>query len=263
MGHFRPFHILINGAGVVRTLMSVSVSKGQGASGLRSWKPWCAALAAALLAPAVGAQAPADPARLQQDVLAALNAARTEPVTYAGGLKTYRGFFKANVVVMPGNPIDYETVEGIVPVDEAITYLAAQATLVPLAPSELLAAAAADHVAEQSLSGRTGHYSADGSAPSDRVVKRGGGSLVAEVIAYGAVDAADVIRQLIVDDGVPDRGHRTMLFSSHLRYAGVACGTHPEFKTMCVIDMADTPDGQSGGPLRHVRVAASDGTKKK
>jgi uncharacterized protein YkwD len=263
MGHFRPFHILVDHAGGERTLMSVSASKGQGASGVRAWEGWCVGMAAALLAPAVCAQSPADPARLQQDVLAVLNAARTAPATYADGLRTYRGFFKANIVVMPDNPIDYETVEGTVPVDEAIAALATQATLGSLAPSELLAAAAADHVAEQSISGRTGHYSADGSAPSDRVVKRGGGSLVAEVIAYGAVDAADVIRQLIVDDGVPDRGHRTVLFSPHLRYAGVACGSHPEFKTMCVIDMADTPDGQSGGPLRRVRVAASDGTKKK
>jgi uncharacterized protein YkwD len=217
----------------------------------------------ALLSQSASAQSPIAKARLQQDVAAALNAARTGPATYAGDLRTYRGYFKANIVVMPGNPVDFETVEGTAPVDEAITYLGAQPTLQPLTRSDLLAQAAADHVAEQSVSGRTGHYSADGSAPGDRVVKRGGGPLVAEVIAYGAVDAADVIRQLIVDDGVPDRGHRAAIFTSHLRYLGVACGPHPEFKTMCVIDMADTPDGQSAGPLRRVRVAASDETRKK
>jgi uncharacterized protein YkwD len=217
----------------------------------------------ALLSQSALAQSPEARARMQQDVVAALNAARTGPATYVGNLKTYRGFFKANIVVMPGNPVDFETVEGTVPVDEAITYLATQPTLSPLAPAEILAQAAADHVAEQSVSGRTGHYSVDGSAPGDRVVKRGGGPLVAEVIAYGAVDAADVIRQLIVDDGVPDRGHRAAIFTPHLRYVGVACGPHPEFKTMCVIDMADTPDGQSAGPLRRVRVAASDETRKK
>jgi len=221
-----------------------------------------AAISVACSGPAL-AQAPVDAARLERDVLTTLNAARSDPATYSGGLKAYRGFFKANVVSIPGNLIDFETVEGTVPVDEAITYLGGQKALGTLAPSELLAAAAADHVAEQSVSGRTGHFGADGSAPSDRVMKRGGGALVAEVIAYGAVDAADVIRQLIVDDGVPDRGHRTMLFAVHLRYAGVACGPHPEFKTMCVIDMADTSDGQPAGPLRKMRVAATDGTKRK
>lgn len=230
---------------------------------MRAVTAWLVCAIASLLTPPVCAQSPADKAKLEADVLAALNTARTSPMGYADGLKTYRGFFKANIVIMPGNPIDYETVEGTVPVDEAITYLAAQGLIAPLAPAPLLAQAAADHVAEQSISGRTGHYGADGSAPSDRVVKRGGGPLVAEVIAYGAVDAADVIRQLVVDDGVPDRGHRNVLFSGHLRYAGVACGPHPEFKMMCVIDMADTPDGQSAGALRRVRVAASDNTKKR
>lgn len=217
--------------------------------------------ASACAAQASYAQAPSSPAALARDVLAALNAARTNPAGYAGGLKIYRGYFKANIVTMPGNPVDFETVEGTAPVDEAILTLTAQASAAPLSQADILAAAAADHVAEQSVSGRTGHYSADGSAPGDRVVKRGGGPMVAEVIAYGAVDAADVIRQLIVDDGVPDRGHRAALFAGHLRYAGVACGPHPEFKTMCVIDMADTPDGLNGGALRRVRVAASDNTK--
>lgn len=216
--------------------------------------------ASALLASAAIAQPPArDHAKLEQDVLAALNAARSNPATYASGLNAYRKFFKANLVVMPGNPVDFETVEGTAPVDEAISYLAGSGTRGTLAPSALLARAATDHVQEQSLSGRTGHYSADGSAPGERVAKQGGGTLVAEVIAYGAVDAADVIRQLIVDDGVPDRGHRNLLFTPHLRYAGVACGPHPEFKTMCVIDLADTPDAQSdGGQFRRVRMAASD-----
>ncbi|PZU10136.1 CAP domain-containing protein [Sphingomonas sp.] len=217
----------------------------------------------AVLAQSAPAQSPVDRARLEKDVLAALNSARTDPTAYAGGLKTYRGFFKANVVTMPGNPVDFETVEGTVPVDEAITYLGGQPLLAPLAPAEILTAAAADHVAEQSVSGRTGHYGADGSAPGDRVMKHGGGPLVAEVIAYGAVDAADVIRQLVIDDGVPDRGHRTVLFAPRLRYAGVACGPHPEFKTMCVIDMADTPDALNPGALRRVRVAASDERDKK
>jgi hypothetical protein len=236
-----------------------TVKEALGVGGLARWLCGFGALLAAQVA---CAQSPVNPAALARDVLAALNAARMDPVTYAVGLKTYRGFFKANIVVMPGNPVDYETVEGTAPVDEAISYLAGQGMAAPLAPAGILAAAAAGHVAEQSVSGRTGHYSVDGSGPGDRIVKQGGGPLVAEVIAYGAVDAADVIRQLIVDDGVPDRGHRNVLFLPQLRYAGVACGPHPEFKTMCVIDMADTPDGQSPGRLPRLRMAAGEKTKK-
>ena len=205
-----------------------------------------------------------DIATVEAQVLAAFNAARDKPATYSDSLKVYRGFFHANIVVMPNSTTDFETEEGTVPVDEAISFLGRHAPLEQLQPSDVLRQAAMDHVKEQGSTGRTGHFSADGSGPAERNMRHGGGKQVAEVIAYGATDAVDVIRQLIVDDGVRDRGHRVIMFADHLRYAGVACGPHPEFGTMCVIDMADTPDGKPGSgkpPLRKVQVAAMDGTK--
>ncbi|WP_174273524.1 CAP domain-containing protein [Sphingomonas bacterium] len=201
--------------------------------------------------------------QLEANVLATLNVARAQPNVYVETLMTYRGYFKANLVVIPGQTIDVQTQEGTVPVDEAVDFLSTHPTLETLQPSETLRLAAADHVAEQSRTGKTGHFGADGSGPSDRTLKHGGGKQVAEVIAYGAVDAEDVIRQLIIDDGVSDRGHRILMFADHLRYAGVACGPHPEFGTMCVIDMGDTPDAKPGGPVRRVQVAAMDETKPK
>lgn len=202
-----------------------------------------------------------DPRKLEADVLAQYNVARSQPTSYVETLMNYRGFFKANLVVIPGRNIDVETQEGTVPVDEAIDFLQTHTTLKSLESSDILARAAAAHVAEQSRTGRTGHYDSDGSGPAERVIKAGGGKNVAEVIAYGAVDAEDVIRQLIIDDGVADRGHRVVMFADHLRYAGVACGPHPEFGTMCVIDMADTPDAGAGGPVRRVSTAAIDNTR--
>ncbi|NIJ08227.1 hypothetical protein FHS31_001844 [Sphingomonas vulcanisoli] len=226
--------------------------------------PFLALVLAATALPANAATNPSftgDINQLNADVLAAFNVARAQPTNYVETLMNYRGFFKANLVVIPGHNIDVETQEGTVPVDEAIEFLQTHAALKMLQPSEILQKAAADHVADQSRSGRTGHFDADGASPADRVIRHGGGKAVAEVIAYGAVDAEDVIRQLIIDDGVADRGHRVVMFADHLRYAGVACGPHPEFGTMCVIDMADTPDAVMGGPVRHVAVAAMDDTR--
>lgn len=191
---------------------------------------------------------------LEQQVLVALNHARADPSAYAKSLQQYRGYFRANLLHYPGQDADIETQEGVKVVDEAIAFLADRAPLQPVQPSALLGAAAGDLVSDQSGSGGTGHEGGDGSSPADRARRHGGGTFVAEVIAYGPVDAADVVRQLIVDDGVADRGHRAILYSPELRFAGVACGPHPEFRTMCVIDLGVTADGREPG--RGTRTAA-------
>ena len=183
----------------------------------------------------------------ERAVLSALNAARADPAAYARRLEQYRGYFHANLVRYPGLESDLETEEGVAAVDEAIAVLDRQKGLPPVQSAPLLAASAGDLVAAQAAGG-TGHQGEDGTSPADRVRRRGGGGFVAEVIAYGPVDAADVIRQLIVDDGVSDRGHRNILYSPELRFAGVACGPHAEYRTMCVIDLGVAPDGGYPAP---------------
>lgn len=200
---------------------------------------------------ALAIMAIAAPARsqtpLEQQVLDALNFARTDPAAYAATLKRYRGYFHANLVTLPGSDSDYQTEEGVGVVDETIAFLGHQAPLAPVARAALFEASAADHTRDQGLTGATGHGGSDGSSPGARVARHGGGRYVAEVIAYGPIDAADVIRQLIVDDGVADRGHRSILYSPELRFAGVSCGPHREFRTMCVIDLGMTPDARAPG----------------
>jgi uncharacterized protein YkwD len=189
----------------------------------------------------------------EHQVLVALNAARTDPAAYAEGLKRYRTYFRGNVLRYPGLDAEMETQEGVKVVDEAIDFLGRQAALAPVQAAPLFAASAADLVADQAQGG-TGHESSDGATPADRARRHGGGGYIAEVIAYGPIDADDVVRQLVIDDGVADRGHRNIIYSPELRFAGVACGPHPEYRTMCVIDLAVTPDGRPSG--RGARTAA-------
>lgn len=191
---------------------------------------------------ALAVSAAAAPPR-PDDVLAALNDARQYPADYALTLERYRAFYHGTTVLLPGDPVRHLTKEGVVPLDEARTYVARQPQLEPLLPSPVLAAAAAEHVADQGRTGATGHIGANGSRPGDRVLRHGGGFYIGEVIGYGTLDAADAIRQLIIDDGVPSRGHRTLLFDPSMRYAGAACGPHPVYHIMCVIDLAPTPGG--------------------
>lgn len=195
------------------------------------------------LLPFALALAVAQPA-IEAAVLAEINFARTRPRDYAERLRAYRRYFKGKIVWYPGNPDGLRTSEGTRAVDEAIRFLERQAPLEPMSAAELLARAARDHVREQGPRGATGHISADGANPGARVQRRGGGPYVAEVITYGPPSATEVVRQLIVDDAVPGRGHRKALFAAEMRYAGIACGPHQGYRVMCVADLGRRPDGR-------------------
>jgi hypothetical protein len=49
------------------------------------------------------------------------------------------------------------------------------------------------------------------------------------------VRGRDVVESLLVDDGVPDRGHRRNIYQASARLVGIACGPHPRYEAMCVI----------------------------
>ena len=199
---------------------------------------------AAILVLGLGAiAASAAPSRFEAGVLAELNRFRSDPAAYTAVLRTYRPRFEGKLLIAEaGSEIDILTNEGVAAVDEAIRDLRREKPLPRLQQSDLLAAAAADHVAVQSRSGAVGHYTR-GSGPGERMKARGGGPYVNEVITYGHHSPAGVVQQLLIDDGVPDRGHRHSLLRPTHRFAGVACGTHRIHRTMCVTLMSQTPDG--------------------
>jgi len=180
---------------------------------------------------------------LESDVLAEINFAREHPQDYADELRQYRGMFEGRMVYLPGEADGRVTREGVRAVDAAIAFLDRQRPLPPLDPAMVLARAAADHSDDQGRSGRFGHISG-GRTVGQRVLRRGGGIYVSETISYGYSNPREVVRQLIIDDGVATRGHRAILFAPWLRYAGVGCGEHAVYAYMCVIDFSQSPDGR-------------------
>jgi uncharacterized protein YkwD len=176
---------------------------------------------------------------LAQQTLAEINLARRNPPLYANYLREFRRQFRGSSYLLPGTQVMVRTSEGVKGVDEAIRFLSRQKPLPPLAWSAGLAAAAADLVEEEGVSGAVGHYGRSGSGPKERIELHGEWQgRIAENICYGPDDARQVVMDLIIDDGVPDRGHRKNIFSLAFTKAGAACGPHPGFGTVCVIDFA-------------------------
>lgn len=195
----------------------------------------------------VSAPLAAAPRGFEAAVLGELNRLRSDPAGLIGDLEDYRDRFDGKLVYGDEGEGDVMTREGAGAVDEAMDALDRAPPVPPLAYADLLARAAADHVAGQARSGQVGHIS-NGRGPAERVVARGGGRFVGEVITYGHTSPASVVRQFVVDDGVPQRGHRIEILSARYRYAGVACGSHPQWRTMCVVVLAATPDGSPPPP---------------
>ena len=182
-----------------------------------------------------------------ESVIEEINLVRADPKAYAEELRAYRRLYQGKAVIFPDRAQGLATQEGGAAVDEAIRFLERQPALPPLAASATFTGSARDHARDHGRSGGLGHRGSDGSTPGQRVQRRGGGIYITESVTYGPAGAMDVVRQLIIDDGVKGRGHRKMLFSPRWHFAGAACGAHPGYRWMCVVDLGETRDGMGSG----------------
>lgn len=176
---------------------------------------------------------------LARQVLVEIDLARTKPAAYAGFIREFRKQFRGKLFVQPNSSTRIKTTEGVLAVDDAIAFLSRQKYLPPLAWSDGLAAAAAELAEEQGETGGTGHIGRQGQGPQERIERHGKWERqMAENIGYGPRDARTMVMQLIIDDGVSGRGHRKNIYTAPFNFAGVACGDHPRFGSICVIDFA-------------------------
>jgi uncharacterized protein YkwD len=164
-------------------------------------------------------------------ILAEINFARENPQAYAWQL-LMKPISDWEQELGPNGPATDSTAR-----TEAIAFLMRQTPLPPLQSDDKLAAAALEHVADQGPVGAIGHDGPTGERFDARIRRHGvPAALAAENIAYGPARPSDVVRELIIDSGVPNRGHRRNIFYDGLEYAGVSCGPHKDYAAMCVID---------------------------
>ena len=175
---------------------------------------------------------------LEQGIITEMNRARTNPNAYSAKLVQLKQYFDGEIIRRPGE-VGIITQEGVSAVNEAINFLRSASPVSELSPSRGMSLGARDHVSDQGPKGALGHTGSDGSQPWDRVSRYGEWQIsVGENISYGPNTAERVVMQLIIDDGVADRGHRTNIFQSDFAVAGVACGDHAKYRIMCAITYA-------------------------
>lgn len=78
---------------------------------------------------------------------------------------------------------------------------------------------------EQSHNGRTGHKRKSCST-----------GYWGECLAYGDPGGRNIVLQLLIDENVPDYGHRKMCLSKEASQIGVATAPHPKYARVSVLD---------------------------
>lgn len=199
---------------------------------------------------------------IEKAVLQEMNLARTNPSAYAEYLVAMRKYYKGKNY-MPPQGRQSATIEGVSALDEAVKFLQAAKPLPPLQLSKGMCMGAKDQSFDQSQTGAVSHQGGDKSFSWDRVARYGEWKTpISENIAYDSGTARDIVISLIIDDGVPSRGHRNNIFNSSYIVTGVSCGKHPLFGGMCVCTFAGgfteksskgttgqpATQGQSGAP---------------
>ena len=177
---------------------------------------------------------------LEQNVILELNKVRSNPKRYAEEyMEDLRADYKGKLFYVPGQDIPVRTDEGIRPLEECIRVLKKTDPRPLLQPAKGLSEAAEELMEDQQKHGGTGHVSRKGANPQKRIEKYGKWDICSsEDIAYGSFDARQIVISLLIDDGVPNRGHRKNILNPCTHFAGASKGGHPTYKVMCVIDYA-------------------------
>jgi uncharacterized protein YkwD len=186
---------------------------------------------------AANAPALAFMSQLEKEIIQEMNLARTEPQKYAAFVEEYKKYYEGNRLTIPGRKKAIITNDGLAAVDEAVNFLRAQRPLPAFDIAKGVCSAAADHARDLAGKGIDGHRGSDGSTPNARVDRYGDWeSSIGETIVYEVSTPRQIMIALLIDDGVPTRGHRRNIFDPNYKVTGISVSDPLAFGSKCVID---------------------------
>ena len=168
-----------------------------------------------------------------EELVNKINQFRTNPKGYAKKINEYVSWFKGKTLRIPGTNTGIRTEEGAAAYIEAVDFLSQQDGVEPLEPSKGLARICEDFMAEaqkvdpnelgnidlEEIIGKYGQFTGDLNRAMD----------------FGGEDPENVLINLIVCDGDPNRGNRESLLSTQLKKIGVANAKHPTYRYCTLI----------------------------
>ncbi len=172
----------------------------------------------------------------EKNLILATNMVRSDPAKFAElYVKEIIDIYLGKVLVLPSE-ISLQTQEGKLPAMQLYRVLLKTKPMNILFPSKGMSLAAKDHAQSQSASGRTGH--GPGNA-GKRLMNYGKWEkCMGENIAYGYTTAHYALLALLIDDGVPSRGHRQNILNPEFRKIGVGSATHRRYGWSFVVTYA-------------------------
>lgn len=173
---------------------------------------------------------------LASEVAAEVNKLRSNPRSYIPLIRSARGFFRDKEYCNPSNDFYVLTSEGIAALDEAIRFLDTAAPVAPLQRLDQLDHACAKLAKHLEEEGAVAHGVDEFALEKRLVDTMGEMGMMAENLSFGWKDPKEVVMQMVIDDGIKTRGHRSSLFSTEFSHFGVASGPHKLYHHMTVVN---------------------------
>ena len=172
---------------------------------------------------------------LETAIITEINNLRQKPQSYLTNIKTAKTYYKSKEYHNPTSSFNILTEEGTLPIPSLLKLLKTQKKLKPLKKNETLKKIGETLLKKIGPLGKTA--SADKNLrlnirTKSHFEKEG---QIAENISFGCNSAKEVVVQMLIDDGVENRGHRLNLLNSGFREIGVCCVDHEVYGVCCSV----------------------------